>query len=135
MGANPFVFCQNLRDITFTNGSDYFTVSDKVLFTKDMKTMICFIPKKTGSYTIPSTVETIGKSAISDIRTNHSITIPTSVKKIETMAFASNTSISSISYQGTMNEFKAIYLEEDWNWNCYIQYVVCSDGSVKIRVD
>ena len=135
MGANPFVFCQNLRDITFTNGSDYFTVSDKVLFTKDMKTMICFIPKKAGSYTIPSTVETIGKSAISDIRTNHSITIPKSVKKIETMAFASNTSISSISYQGTMNEFEAIYLEEDWNWNCYIQYVVCSDGSVKIRAD
>ena len=131
MGSNPFAFSDSLNNITFNNGSNYFTFSDKALYTKDMKKLIGVLRTRAGSFTIPSTVEVIGKSAISSLKYNHSVTIPKSVTKIETLAFASDVMLESITYLGTKSEFSKITKEE--NWEPYLQYITCSDGEYRIN--
>jgi hypothetical protein len=61
-----------------------------------------------------------------------SITIPNSVTSIGYAAFWDCSSLTSITFQGTIAQWKKIILHEDWNNKVPATVVHCIDGDVEI---
>ena len=123
IGANSFYFCNNLATLNIpfsvttigssafgmcsglfnvNAGNSNFSSENGILFNKT-KTMLILSPfTKTGSYTIPSSVTTIGTYAFSSCSGYTSMTIPTSVTSIGTYAFANCTGLTSITVIGSV---------------------------------
>ena len=79
LGRDPFYGCSNLDEIEVVGESQSLVVVDDVLFDKEMTRLIWCSPEKSGSYEIPSTVQTIDYCAFVKRRKLTSITIPDSV--------------------------------------------------------
>lgn len=60
------------------------------------------------------------------------IVIPKSIVKIDEYAFAGATSLTQITYLGTMEQWSAIELVDGWNQNCPAFTVSCTDGPIAI---
>ncbi len=95
IGYNAFYGCTSLAEFKI-GGNTNFMVVDGVLFSSDGKTLIAYPNAKGGSYTVPSTVTTIGKTAFGGCTNLRSITIPDSVSHIEDGAFNGCTNLRSI---------------------------------------
>lgn len=101
---NPFAPCLNLTEITIDENNENYCVSDGVLFSKDMKKLICYPPKKEGkSYTIPDGVEQLGIASIAETVLEE-INIPDTVNKIGRHAFSFNENLNKIDISGTSVE-------------------------------
>lgn len=87
LGYGAFSACGSLQSITIDSSNNYFTSVNGVLFNKT-KTKLIYYPvgNKSTSYTIPSTVTTIGADAFANSNLV-SVTIPSSVTSIEDFAF------------------------------------------------
>ena len=93
-------------NIEVDSENEYYTVKDNVLFTKDMKKLVCYTWKEvtynnkskveTFSYEIPEGVEEIGNAAFVCEQLSE-VKFPNSLKKIGSMAF------SSCSFMKTLN--------------------------------
>ena len=85
-------------NIEVDSENEYYTVKDNVLFTKDMKKLVCYPWKEvtynnkskveTFSYEIPEGVEEIGNEAFACEQLSE-VKFPNSLKKIGSMAFSS----------------------------------------------
>ena len=118
IGAATFDFCSNLSNITIpwsvtslgiqafyackgpisvdVNNPNY-SSREGVLFNKNQTTLIQATLSQTGSYTIPSTVKSIGYGAFGRCNTGlTSVTIPSSVDSIGNYAFYFCTGLTSI---------------------------------------
>lgn len=85
IGYDLFADCPNLASINVDEANPYLTSDDGVLYSKDMtKLIVC--PKTRTTFTIPSTVTTIGNGAF-DTSTLREVSIPNSVTTIESYAF------------------------------------------------
>lgn len=78
---------QNIAAYTVDEANEYFCSFDGVLYTKDMKTIVCFPPAKEGAFEIPYGVETIRTKAFYKCTKLTSVVMPDSVKSIEEKAF------------------------------------------------
>ena len=88
--ASTFDALKSLTAINVNANNTTFKSDGGVLFTKDGKTILRYPIAKTGtSYSIPTTVTTIGNSAFYWVRNLESITIPSSVTKVEAYGFDS----------------------------------------------
>ncbi|MDP4117082.1 MAG: leucine-rich repeat domain-containing protein, partial [Bacteroidota bacterium] len=77
-------------------GNTYFSVEDGILFNAD-KTLLIFCPTyELGSYTIPSSVTSIGAEAFDGCRGLTSLSIPNSVTSIGDGAFFGCNGLSSV---------------------------------------
>lgn len=61
-----------------------------------------------------------------------SIYIPQSCTKILEYAFYGCTSLTDITFGGTMEQWQSIYKGSKWNLNVPATYVQCSDGQVAL---
>lgn len=61
-----------------------------------------------------------------------SITIPSSVTTIDDRAFSSCSTLNSITFEGTIQQWNAISKGRSWNYNVPATYVQCSDGQVTL---
>jgi len=85
---NPFACCTKVKRLTVDDNNPYFKVVDGILFSKDMKTLICYLPTNSiANYTIPHGVTTIGNDAFFECRNLKSIVIPEGVTDIGFCAF------------------------------------------------
>lgn len=101
---NPFAPCENLKEIEVEDGNENYCSVDGVLFTKDMKTMICYPCKKSGSsFDIPDGVEEIGVAAMYGTELS-SISVPSSVLTIRRHAFSFNENLKAIDMSSTQIE-------------------------------
>lgn len=89
-----FYLCRGFVNVE-TNNSNY-SSQEGVLFNKDKTTLMKFPVIKTGSYTIPSSVEKINKDAFAHCDSLTSITIPSSVTSIGPSAFYLCSNLKSI---------------------------------------
>ena len=96
IGEMAFRYCLSLTSINVSaNNSNYSSV-DGVLFNKD-KTMLITCPEgKSGIYTIPNSVTSIGYCAVIDCSRLTSVTIPNSVTNIGEQAFCGCSSLTSV---------------------------------------
>lgn len=137
-----------LQKFVVSDDSNYYKTIDNVLFTKDGKELVCYpadLPylSKNTIYVVPNGTEIIGDHAFYNAITLSSITLPSSIKKIERAPFYMCRSLSEFKYLGTTEEFKLIQTENEvfseelivpWNDRYYgkISEVICSDGILNI---
>ena len=82
--SEPFFGCTSLKEIFVDSDNTVYASRAGVLFTKDMKTLICYPAAASAvSYTLPDTVQTIRKGAFSQCANLRSLTFPKSLKKVE----------------------------------------------------
>ncbi|MBR4626850.1 MAG: leucine-rich repeat protein [Ruminococcus sp.] len=98
---NPFIYCPSLKEIKLGSGNKDYVLADGVLFTKDMKTLICYPPKKTGdSYTVPDGIEALATAAIYSTELS-TINLPTSLKSVDDYALSTNHKLKAIDLSQT----------------------------------
>ena len=94
IGDAAFGGCSGL--ITVNAGNQNYSSLDGVLFNKNQTELITCPVSKTGDYTIPNTVLTIGTYAFRNCNSLTSITIPGSVKTVKDGAFGNCASLTAI---------------------------------------
>jgi len=86
MGNWPFIYCYSLTAITVDPANASYSSMDGVLFDKSQTTLIQYPGGKSGSYTIPSSVTSLGDYAFRSCPSLVSVTIPASVTSIGILA-------------------------------------------------
>lgn len=96
IGINPFSRCTKLEKINIDSANKNYTVSDGVLFNKDLSRLISYPGGKPNAYTVPSSVKSIDDAAFSYAEKLSAVSIPSTVSNIGKKAFNYCTSLSSI---------------------------------------
>ena len=112
-----FQGCSNLTDIQYVNGIDTLTAIDKHTF-GGAKFPVCIIPNN---------VVSIGYGAFNKSKNLHTITIPVSVKSMDAYAFYSCKSLSTIIYEGTVEQWQQIVKHKKWSKGIGSFVVECVD--------
>ncbi len=109
IGDEVFGFCENLQEINVTESNEFYRDVDGVLYTKDLKTIICYpAGKKDVSFVIPPSVTNIGNEAFRDCMNLQEISIPPSVMSIGDGAFRGCRNLQEIKVVESNRVYKAI---------------------------
>lgn len=101
---NPFCAMFFVEEIIVDDANENYTAVDGVLYSKDMKNLLCYpIAKKGSSFTIPDGIETIGIAAIYGTELEE-ISIPDSVTSIMRHSFNGNENLKKIDMSNTAIE-------------------------------
>ena len=87
IGNEAFSGCWNLKGINVAESNKVYKAIDGVLYTKDLKTIICYPQGKDEKFVIPSSVTSIGDYAFSNCNKLQEITLPPGVTSIGNGAF------------------------------------------------
>ena len=101
--GESFVNLRALKEFVVDEQNESYTAVDGVLYTKDMKTLLCVPKAYEGGKTfiVPETVEVISRSALSDCKFEE-VLLPEGLKRIESMAFLKAENLKEInSYKGS----------------------------------
>ncbi len=105
--ANPFEGCTNLTDISIATDNPNYSLVDGVLYNKSKSVIISAPAYLSGSFEIPSTVETIGIKAFSECKNLSKVKIPSSVKTIESDAFKGCVGLDSIEIPSSVTKINS----------------------------
>ena len=120
---NTLINLKNLEGITRIDWGDDEIVNSELSHTyKAIGEYKCKIYGCTG----------IGEDAFRWIDTLTSIVIDNGVTSIDKYAFANCTSLTSITFNGTIEEWKAISKASSWIYNVPAKEVVCTDGTTSL---
>ncbi len=97
---STFSDCAGLETFLIGESNNSYCVQDDILYTKDMQTLICCPKAKSGDYTIPDGVTTIGLYAFSGCDSLTGITIPASVTDIRDEAFSYCDNLRTVTFCG-----------------------------------
>lgn len=81
---------------------------------------------------LPDGLQSIGFQTFYECYSLKSITIPSSVTYIASFAFLKCASLSDITYNGTVEQWNSIELEDSWYVEVPATYVQCTDGQVQL---
>ena len=99
-----FYRCSKLTSITVDEKNTVFKSVDGILYSKDGKTLMSYPVAKTAtSFTIPSSVETVGEAAFRACKNLTSVTIPDSVKTILNNAFKDCSGLTGVTIPNSVN--------------------------------
>ncbi len=89
--------CPVLKSINVSRDNKAYTSKDGVLYSKDMKTILCFPNMNSTRYVIPEGVETVSMNAFYKCSNMTEVVLPGSIKLIEDRAFQKCVNLKSIS--------------------------------------
>ena len=129
IGDWAFLGCSSLTGITVDSQNPAYSSVDGVLFNKNRTVLIQYpIGKQEKSYTIPSSVTSIGEGAFIDCYNLESITIPSSVTSIGNEAFAGCTSLISITIPSSVTSIGDMAFQ----WCTSLTSITLSEGVTRI---
>lgn len=117
-GVQLFLDCSSLTSLTIRDG-----------ITKIGWSSFSNIPKL-ASFSVPSTVTVIESLAFQSCTSLTSITLPKSLVEIQSEPFLYCGALTEIYYEGTVEEWAAIYKWSDWNLSHWSLTVHCTNGDV-----
>lgn len=130
ISENPFSSAIFLETIEISSENSSFTVVDGVMFSKDLKKLICYPPSKKGSsYTVPEGTEEIGTAAFYENELSE-INLPSSVSKLNRHCFSFEKNLKKIDLSGTKIDAVAPMAFV----SSAVEEVILPDGLVKIDV-
>jgi len=103
IGSLAFYDCKGLTSVTVDAANPNYSSMAGVLFNKNQTSLIQYPGGKTGSYTIPSSVTSIGPSAFYACSGLTSVTIGSGVTNIGDSAFAACTGMTSATIGNSVN--------------------------------
>jgi hypothetical protein len=112
INGTTFSGCNNLSTIYINSGNSVYTVENGILYSKDKKIIVSY-PSAKGSYTIPSSVTSIGYYAFYTCRLTN-VTIPSSVINIESGAFSRCTSLASVTIPSSVTSIGYYAFDTCW---------------------
>ncbi|MBQ7379211.1 MAG: leucine-rich repeat domain-containing protein [Clostridia bacterium] len=80
---------------------------------------------------VPDGVTEIGRHAFEDCKKLTSLSLPSSLKKIESQGFYKLEQLKTIEFRGTMSQWNQVILEEGAIWGGTV--IVCTDGEIVIQ--
>lgn len=123
IGGAAFGECKALTSITIDEENPVFSVSDGVLFNKDMSALVTYPAGKAGDYIIPNSVKDIEYGAFIGASDLTSVVIPDSVQTIKSRAFRGCTSLSELTIPGSVE-----VISDSFD-SCYnLEYLTVSEG-------
>ena len=125
---SAFVGCNSLTSITIgANNPVYHSNNNCVIKTAD-KLLVCGC----ASSVIPSdgSVTSISEYAFSDHSGLVSINIPNCITRIQVNAFRGCSNLTSIAFDGTKAQWKAITKDEYWDNQTPDYIITCTDGTI-----
>jgi hypothetical protein len=133
VSGQAFCGCSSLTSIYVSNDNEFLRSIDGVLFSsrENPVNLICCPAGREGIYEIPSTVTEIKRYAFCGSALTL-ITIPFSVKCIDDYALYNCPSLTSIYFDGTMEEWNSIDLGKNWKYSTPLHVVHCTDGDVNL---
>ena len=99
--SNPFYYCPKLKEIILSGDNENYSVSDGILYSKDMSSLICYPSARSGdSFTIDNKVKSIGDCAFyaSKLKT---VTFPTGLSSIGHHGFGNCESLKAVDMSKT----------------------------------
>jgi hypothetical protein len=91
-----FNYCNSLTGITVNLHNQKYCSIDRVLFSRDGKTLVAYPGAHAANYTVPNGTEVIMASAFRGGETLSHVTLPTSLREIQHSAFFENISLEEI---------------------------------------
>ena len=85
------------------------------------------------SIVIPDSVTSINSWAFYNCSSLTSIVIPDSVTSIGYKSFGYCSLLTTINFEGTIEQWNAIQLENEWNYSTPATEVICSNGTVPLK--
>jgi len=108
VGQSAFSGCIGLTNITVGSGNTAYSSVDGVLFNKTLTTLIQCPGGRSGSYTIPDDVTTIGGQAFGGCPSLLNVMIPSSVASIGNSAFYLCASLTDITVDAANNTYSSV---------------------------
>jgi hypothetical protein len=95
IGILPFYGCNELAGFSMDGSNGAFAVSDGVLFSGDMKTLVCVPCGKAGSWTVPDGTEAVGTYAFGG-STLETLVLPESLEELGDFAFYRSAGLAAL---------------------------------------
>ena len=121
IGHQAFWGCENLKNV-------YLPESGTIISSTAFKGCISLV-----SIDIPDGMTEIANATFYGCTALTTVTIPSSVTKIMPEAFGACTSLTCINFEGTVEQWNAIYFGSGWKHKVPATEVVCSNGTVPLN--
>ncbi len=103
IGRYVFFYCQSLKNIDVALSNTAFTTFDGVLFTKDMKTIVCYPNAHAEEYTLPSHTSQIGNGAFATCSSLKTVNLHDAVTSIGDYGFFNSTAIEELTIPSSVS--------------------------------
>ncbi len=100
IGLGALSYCSSLTNIAVDPLNPSYAEVEGLLFNKTLTALIQCPGGKAGSYTVPSTVTTVGEVAFGGCSNLSSITVPSSVTNIEAYGFSDCPNLTAVQFRG-----------------------------------
>lgn len=131
-GVGKFAFdgCTSLESFSVGKSNLRYSGRDGVLYNKKAGAIFRCPLTKSGSFSLPSTVNNITTGAFKGCDKITDVTIPADVTNISDHAFYGCKGITKITFRGTKAQWNAIIKGADWDYGMSGYTVKCSDGDI-----